>query len=185
MCLSQFVNPPLDDLNTLQVRARIAFDTRVFVRDREEPQRLDRFFKGSTHRNAGFVGLGYSVWTLAQILGQSVAAKETHCRTGTTGGVGFLSAQGFEDRVPRVLFRPDHGMATRIGIEVILNIAKLGISPSQVARIVLLIRTTRQGGVRIRTAYDTHHKGIDALVLPVGQSILVGIAHHVAACKVF
>ena len=100
--------PALDQLDALQLGARVFIGTRI---ERRRDQKAGPCSRGrrrrqvSPHRHAPGVSARDLVTGGAQVLGVIPAAEEAHYRAGATGGVGLFSLHGREQCIPGVFFR--------------------------------------------------------------------------------
>src|SRR5207248_9908882 len=76
-----------------------------------------RVRQGAAHGDAASIALPGKVALLTYLRREVEAAKEAHDGPRATGGIGFAALHGRKQRVARVLFRPDDGQATAVGLE--------------------------------------------------------------------
>ncbi len=180
------INPALNNLYSLQISAGVTLHTRIF-------RRTNKYFEGrcfcnhiqtASHGYACAIGGGDGIVVVAEIIRQLRAGKESHRRARATGGIGFFASHGRKYRIAGVLLRPDNGMPARAGIEMILHIAEFAVASPQVPSKAVFLCCTRSRAVCISAAYDTHDERVDTIFLPVRQTILIDIAHHIATGKV-
>ena len=150
----------------------------------QEPRGLIRGGQFTAHGDTLGIGLLDQVRRFAQIRIQCTG-KETHYRSGAAGGVGLLATDGFEDAVPGVFFRPDHGQPARVGVKVVLHIVVLGVASTQVTHVIVFLRTSGARTVSVGAADEPHDKGVFAQLVRQQHAVLQYIADHVAAGKLF
>lgn len=75
-------------------------------------------------------------------------------------------------------------MPTGVGIEMILHLAEFAVASPQVPAKTVFLCCTRSRAVGISAVYDTHDERVDTIFLPLRQTTLVDIAHHIASGKV-